>query len=80
MACWGEEGAARRAHAWHGDRVPKATPAQRQCQGVGGPGAAGTANTVGVKVLGNGEDGARHGDGDGDRGWLQGQPRCTGTW
>lgn len=65
MACWeGGREAAHRAHAWHGDGVPGATPAQRQCLGAGEGRAAGTANADEVKVLGNGVDGARDGNGD----------------
>lgn len=67
--------AAHRAHAWHRDSVPETTPAQRQRRGAG---AAGTANTAGVKVLGDGADSARDGDGDGTGAGCRDSPVAQG--
>lgn len=68
----GGGGAAHRAHAWHGDEDPRATPAQRQCQGAR---AVGTATPLELKcwVTARTVPGMGMGVGGGRR------PHCMGT-
>lgn len=68
----GGRGAAHRAHAWHGDEDPRATPAQRQCQGAR---AVGTATPLELKcwVTARTVPGMGMGVGRGRR------PHCMGT-